>query len=284
MNNITYDIPCNICNSKLYSKLFSIRGCQFVKCKNCGLVYINPRQKDEKIQHSYKKNKFLSCEYYLDTNREDILTFKNWIRLIMHYCPKGKLLDVGCGVGTLLKVAHDCGWNVTGVDLNKKSAEFVKGKYGLNIINTNIEDFKTPELFDAVTMIELIEHAPNPRKTINKARSLLKPGGFLFINTPNVESISSRISGRRWWLYKPNEHLYYFSRATIKRLLESEGFKVILIKKLPRKRNLYTVIDRFGNYSKPLSNILKLIFPKKLSQKILFDLSVGDIFVAAKKI
>jgi SAM-dependent methyltransferase len=81
---------------------------------------------------------------------------------------------------------------------------------------------------DAVVLWDVIEHLPNPRATISRAWDWLRPGGIIALSTGNVSSLAARIHGPDWSLLTPPWHQFYFSRKTLKRLLESCGFEVIL--------------------------------------------------------
>lgn len=142
----------------------------------------------------------------------------------------GKLLDVGCGAGTLLHRMRSLGWSVTGIDFDAKAIEHVKAQYGPGItaLHSNLFDARFPDAsFDAITMSHVIEHVPDPVALIAEARRILTVGGRLIITTPNIQSYGHGRFGDSWWGLDSPRHLQVFSLSALKKCARSAGFETV---------------------------------------------------------
>lgn len=140
--------------------------------------------------------------------------------------PKGRLLDIGCGAGLTVAIAHNSGWSAEGLDLDPAAVANVRAK-GLRA-RTGL----LPELalragfYDVVTMNHVIEHLFDPLKILLECSRILRPGGLLLINTPNAQSLGHRWFREAWVALDPPRHLHLFSAKSLDRLIEVAGFKV----------------------------------------------------------
>ncbi len=142
--------------------------------------------------------------------------------------PAGKLLDVGCGGGRLLKRMKKCGWQVEGTDFDAQATQRVTARYG---IRTHVGDLPQCQLpansFDAITMSQTIEHLYDPAATLHECLRILKPGGLLVMTTPNVDSLGANEFGAFWRGWEAPRHLHLFSVESLQRLTQQAGFEVI---------------------------------------------------------
>lgn len=138
-----------------------------------------------------------------------------------------KLLDVGLGSGAFMELAQAGGWATTGLDLDQRTVKNARDK-GLNAINGGIEALITEaETFDYITISHVIEHVYDPRAVLACAYRLLKPGGRIWIETPNWHAIGRRVYGGAWRGLEPPRHIVLFSWDTLIELLERTGFSDI---------------------------------------------------------
>lgn len=138
--------------------------------------------------------------------------------------PGGKLLDVGCGNGSFLKLARSCGWEVVGLDPDPKAIQNAKN-YGLEAYIGGIEYFTgEEELFDFISLNHVIEHVHNPVATLKSCYALLKPGGRLWVETPNIDSIGYARFKRYWRGLEVPRHLVLFNLKSLSNALIKAGF------------------------------------------------------------
>lgn len=136
----------------------------------------------------------------------------------------GRLLEVGCGGGTMLKIMADRGWDVVGVDFDSKAVENARAK-DLTVLCGSLEDHHLPDdSFNAVVMNHLIEHVPNPGALLKECYRVLAPGGDLIAVTPNAEGWGHQIFGPDWRGLEPPRHLQIFTPQALGRLARQAGF------------------------------------------------------------
>jgi 2-polyprenyl-3-methyl-5-hydroxy-6-metoxy-1,4-benzoquinol methylase len=142
--------------------------------------------------------------------------------------PTGKrLLDVGCGAGFFLRIAKKLGAVGQGVEPSKYAASVAQAQ-GLNVYNGTLEDFaaQTDAKFDVITSNHVIEHVPNPIETLACMKSLLAPGGFVWISVPNAAYPLSKALKGRWHSSDLPYHLMHFSPKSMAMTGEAAGLKV----------------------------------------------------------
>jgi 2-polyprenyl-3-methyl-5-hydroxy-6-metoxy-1,4-benzoquinol methylase len=228
-------VECNLC-SGTDTKPFAQRdGMQLVQCNNCGLVYVNPRRDAESIYQHYNSDQSSRIQYYLDVEIADRRTFNEILDLAEQLVPqRGTLLDIGPNIGTCLALAHERGWIISGVEINADAARYCYEQRGLNVIAGALDANTYPDnSFDIVLMGDVIEHLRDPLDLMRVVGRILKPGGAVIISTPDIAGWAARLLQ-----IKPEEHLYYFSPATITRLLRQAGLDVVGVKCLDRYHNL----------------------------------------------
>jgi SAM-dependent methyltransferase len=252
-------VPCDLCNSNNRILLFKARDYRYghseifniVKCKECGLIYLNPRPTAESISELYKK------DYTPDEEIDNFRAHRRaqklkkllrpyWYKLTGHYLVsdiemRGRFLDIGCGVGNTLEIAREMGDEVYGIELNPKAVKICKDK-GLNVYCGTLEDARYPnDYFDIIWMSQVIEHLLSPKNSLKEIRRILKLGGKLYIFCPNARSYLSKLFGRYWHGWHIPFHFYMFTKETITTMAIKCGFKIEKIS--------YTTPDSWFNVS-----------------------------------
>lgn len=139
----------------------------------------------------------------------------------------GRLLDVGFGNGGFLKVASEMGWNAEGIDFDPKAVGVARAR-GLNVRCGSVADLSAhAEEYDVITLSHVIEHVHEPLVLLRDLYRLLKPGGCLWLDTPNLSSFGSRRYGRNWRDLDPPRHLVLFTPASLRMSLEKVGLQQI---------------------------------------------------------
>jgi SAM-dependent methyltransferase len=142
-----------------------------------------------------------------------------------------RVLDVGCGNGRFLALLRDFGlreWELFGIEIDPEVARQCEAR-GFRVHVARMEDFDPGEgSFDAVIMLQLIEHVEDPVKICERVYAMLSPGGCFVIETPNLAGLDHRIfQGRYWGHYHFPRHWNLFSTAALHRMLEERGFEIV---------------------------------------------------------
>ena len=135
--------------------------------------------------------------------------------------PGGRLLDVGCGNGQFVLHAKDAGWQAEGIDVDAEAIA-----HHPDLRPGTIEE-QPADTYDAITLSHVIEHVTDPVATLEAARRALKPGGSIWLATPNLHAPGHRAYGRHWLHLDPPRHLVLFTRASLRRALGAAGFKEV---------------------------------------------------------
>jgi len=171
---------------------------------------------------------------------------------------RGKLLDVGCGDGRFLRYAREQGFEVWGIDFDKKSVENVKRNLAIDtVFAMSLEEFyeyaKEKGLkFDVITFFEVLEHQDKPREFLEMVKGLLKEGGYIAGSVPNRESMFLELSRYNHEDYPPH-HFLRFSKSSLEKALDFSGFKDVEVYKLDFpfiELPLYLEKKLFGNLDK----------------------------------
>ncbi len=145
-----------------------------------------------------------------------------------------KLLDVGCGDGSLLRMMLEYGWDCQGLDFDDGAVRNAARK-GLHVACGTLEEQRYAEAaFDAITMSHVIEHVPEPLALLSECRRILKPGGRLVLVTPNSQSLGRKMFGSSWSHLAPPYHLRIFSPHSLSTLASRAGFRTVRTATLAR--------------------------------------------------
>lgn len=145
-------------------------------------------------------------------------------RYIPRPAPGGRLLDIGAGNGDFLMTAREAGWEVRGIEPDQ-AAIAVCAERGLDVLAGGIERLEGQRAcFDFITISHVIEHVHEPRQVLQRAFELLKPGGALYIDTPNIDAVGHKRYGVFWRALEPPRHLVLFNWHALERTLHDAGF------------------------------------------------------------
>ncbi|MBN1287552.1 MAG: class I SAM-dependent methyltransferase [Anaerolineae bacterium] len=258
------DIPCNLCGSWDHAPFCPENGRGLVQCRGCGLVYLSPRPPDAELYALYGETYFKSGDSrtvgYTDYARDEPNIRKTAQRRLKHlerYVKPGRMLDVGCSMGFFMAEAAARGWQVQGLDVSAFAVERTRARFGFDARHGSFLELDYPAgAYDLVTIWDVIEHVPDPAAHVQKAAELLRAGGVLVLATPNVDSLPARFTGKNWVGYKlSEEHVYYFSRRTLARMLEKAGFEMLNSRHVGKYVTLDLFFDRFGIYAPVLGKV-----------------------------
>ena len=209
--------------------VFSAYG-RIARCLRCGMAFRDPRESDAHVLSAYAE---LEDGAYLDERECRGMNALLSLKAIRAHLDRGRLLEVGCSTGFFLNAAR-LDFDVVGVEPSEWAARIARERFGLSVHAGPLETFDAaPGSFDAAALIDVIEHVLVPRGACSRVASLLRPGGLLYLVTPDLASLSARLLRSYWWGLRP-AHLTYFSRRTMLRLLGEVGFEVVEMRSFGR--------------------------------------------------
>ncbi|EFL50797.1 Methyltransferase type 11 [Solidesulfovibrio fructosivorans JJ]] len=231
---------CPACNGRGLCLFMKKDGFLFDQCSTCGMVFLNPRLTDAATYafyesewiNIYNETKFHGSSGAIERDRLEnryllgILGDRNSL--------VGKqFLEVGPGgEGTLLHEASLLGCSVTGLELSSDNFASLTKRFGnsATLLNTTLEKAGLSDCFyDYVVMRDVLEHIPNPVDFLRELARILKPGGSLLIQVPNIEGLIYKFSGSRHTVVFGFEHPNYWSPRSLDVALQRAGFSVQLV-------------------------------------------------------
>lgn len=228
---MTETVSCLLCRLDESGLRATIDGWRVVRCRRCGLAYLNPRPAEAELEALYSEAYFRSeqcragvedAEKAISERTEDIVAIERFKR-------NGALLDIGCAAGHLLVAARRRGWDVTGIEFSEWAGRIAKEQFGLEVLVGIVESLTLPrKRFDVITAYHVLEHLPDPLKTLEHLSRWMKDDGLLVIRLPNLQSFDAWYYKEQWEGWKVPFHFYHFSPNTLKRLLGLAGFQVML--------------------------------------------------------
>ena len=250
---------CFSCGSHASRRLFHKFGYAIVQCDACEIVYCDHSPSQKELSEYYSEGYFKGCTdqrgYYDYEADEPLLkaSFLPKLRLVNRLAPRiGTLLDIGCAAGYFLELASDQGWAAYGLEVSAFAANMARRR-GLRVVNGTSPAVFQAGQFDAITMWDVVEHLPDPVVFLKETNRLLRAGGLLSLCTGRIDSTLAKLCGRHSRIFNPPQHLTFFSRRSIERVLNLAGFRVIKVlmdKKLVSLRYLlHLQISLFGEHS-----------------------------------
>ena len=224
-------ISCSLCQTVKAHTLFTRHQFAYQRCQQCSLVRVSPQLTQDTISNIYEKgykNKshaapVLVKQEQIPQRQHDIL------KALIQICGNmGYLLDVGCFEGHFLWSARELGWQVTGTEISETAVNFARETWQLDVRLGALEEIRFEnDQFDAVVLRDVIEHLPDPKHTLQEINRILRPGGALYVWTPNFDSLTRLLVGQRWGAVIFPWHLYYFTPSTLLQMSRTVGFTPI---------------------------------------------------------
>ncbi len=279
-------ISCPLCGSSNFQPTYLDPVPQWIRgqCKDCEFLYANPQPLPETIGELYldEAAQGSPLQQFFRRSLDEILSQppeeagKMFGRKERFWEPEfslprfedergngRRMLDVGCSVGTTMLQYRCRGWQVAGIDLDDQAVDLAKS-LDLDARVATIEDAAfEKESFDLITMMDVIEHVPDPKPIFRKLYDLLKPGGILKLKTPCAESIVHYLYGPQW--ISSDTHLIYFSRRKLLETLQQFGFHILATRSYLEVNKLTHTYDSWRRLS---------VTP--LFDRLVIDLDIGD--------
>jgi SAM-dependent methyltransferase len=238
-------VPCPLCDATESRPVWSRDGASYVRCGACGLLYENPRLTDAELKNFYSAESYFVndgsegspagyVDYFSQCSPALLSEYFEILRREAPGRPSVDLLDIGCGPGGLLAEASRHGWRARGLELSHWAAG-VGRTNGLEIIEGTLEEACFPDIaFDVISMFDVLEHLPHPRRYLQEIQRILRPGGVVVVETPNIDGFFARkVYQSSSDLVKPRAHICLYSPPTARRLFSGEGFEDVRIDLFP---------------------------------------------------
>jgi 2-polyprenyl-3-methyl-5-hydroxy-6-metoxy-1,4-benzoquinol methylase len=244
-------VPCDTCGvtgapvyMRMADHMYGVPGTfTIAKCQSCEQLFTNPRPnlnfidslysnyyngsvallgpQNQSIFERMKRNTFLRKTYHH--------VFGNYLGEVLSKA-RGRVLDVGCGLGNILEELAKLGCEVFGIEPSPAAARICREK-GLDVECGLVDEVIYPEnAFDTVILFHVIEHLPSPKNTLQTIFHILKPGGRVFLVCPNADSYLSKFFGEYWAGWHVPFHFYHFTPQTISKLIGLTDFEIVKLK------------------------------------------------------
>jgi len=236
---------CPVCGGTLFHPFLKAKDhtvskeeFQLVQCDQCQFVFtqdvpdelsIGPYyQSQNYISHSNTQTGLINKMYH----RVRTITLRSKRNLVEKESriKKGTLLDIGSGTGAFLNEMQSAGWKTTGLEPDAGARKNAEELYGIHALPSHELFSVIPQSVDVITMWHVLEHVHALDKYLDQISKVIRPGGTIFIAVPNHTSVDAEKYKNNWAAYDVPRHLYHFSPASMRRLMENHGLKVTKVK------------------------------------------------------
>ncbi|MHB1054086.1 MAG: class I SAM-dependent methyltransferase [Thiobacillus sp.] len=235
---------CPLCHGTRFGTLGEKNGFVVVSCCDCGLRFVQGMPSSNELDAFYR-------QYYANekNERNAIRKVRRWWRKLLPLkllAWKGLFLDLGCNTGFAVEAARRLGFKATGYDLSEQAIELARSTYGNCDFNygTARDAVSKGVRYDAVLCAEMIEHLTELDTLADALSFLVKPGGILYLTTPDAGRYRNPQELLAWKEVCPPEHLIYFGREQISRFLRNAGFSVLFFLPVLHKSSIRVLARR----------------------------------------
>jgi 2-polyprenyl-3-methyl-5-hydroxy-6-metoxy-1,4-benzoquinol methylase len=237
-------------------------------CNSCHCLFLHPMPADEEIAAFYP------TQYWWNSTRSqgdrplkrlEAIYRKFVLRDHISFIERAAanrtgvdLLDVGCGSGTLLGLLKHRGFRPIGVDFSSEAARIAEKENGVSVIVGSLDQARFPDhSFDIVTLFHVMEHVTNPRRVLAEVSRILKPGGALVLQVPNIDSWQFKAFGVRWYGLDLPRHVIDYSKEAMLKLLNDSGFVARRVKHFNLRDNAPAFVSSLFPSLDPVSRTVR---------------------------
>jgi len=284
-------VNCDFCGKSDTTHLFSLHDLKLevpgefilVRCNSCGLLYLNPRPDWDELQRYYKQyHNYLSIEPSVPILSQGGLNRR--CNLIRRYQSYGRLLDIGCGTGMFLKAMQRYqGWELYGIEPVLAVANIARDQHHLEIFPGTLLESKFPDnFFSVVTLWDVLEHVSDPSDSLKEILRILKPGGWVFIQTPDPYCWEARLFKSYWIGFDAPRHLFMFPRPVLTHYLGDIGFKVIHVGSFAG--NVSTIFKSMGQWLRSNNQEKLGSFLLRIANSSIVRLSAAPVYFLLRRL
>jgi len=219
---------CVVCSSPA-TPYREVRGYLYHRCTHCGLQFIGPGSGGIRTADVYGDNYFFGggagYPNYLQEQALLVNHGRRYARIVSRFASPSRLLDVGSAAGFILKGFIDAGWAGVGIEPNATMAAYANTRLGVDVRMGTIEAYRAPELFDLITMIQVLEHVVDLDASLVSAAAATKTGGLWLIESMDGASFLAKLFGIQWHGYSPPSVRCIFTPTALRILARRFGFE-----------------------------------------------------------
>jgi 2-polyprenyl-3-methyl-5-hydroxy-6-metoxy-1,4-benzoquinol methylase len=265
------ELDCLLCGRREWRSLRELgAGQQLVECRACRLVRVSPFPASESLRELYTSPYFRRVAGrggYVDYDAAEAVkrpTFERLLDEIGRRAPaRGRLLDVGAATGLLLDLARARGYETAGIEPNPEASESARARGHLVVTGLlpGALDGVAGD-FDVITLLDVLEHLPDPLAELGRLRTRLREGGLLVAVTPDWGGWFRPLMGAHWPHLKPEEHLWYFRRGTLEALCRKAGFRAATARRSSKTTSLDYLLADFAKHTGPVGAFSRALAPR----------------------
>lgn len=279
---------CVVCGRGQASLLYG----DILKCRECGHIFRNLHLNDERLFRLYNKDYFFGGEHgeysnYLAEKEALQNNFRLRLKILKDFFGPSRhknLFEIGCAYGFFLDVAKNNFDNVQGIDINNDGVAYASGQLKLNVINADFlkHNFGSQQ-FDVVCMWDTIEHLRQPQLYLEKLSRHMRSGALIALTTGDIDSFNARLRKDKWRLMRPLTHVHFFSKKTLKKILNTYGFDIIYEHHCGSYRSVDTIVYRVLAAKRRCSRLYNFLHRSGLVNINIYINLYDIIYVVARK-
>jgi 2-polyprenyl-3-methyl-5-hydroxy-6-metoxy-1,4-benzoquinol methylase len=228
---VSDDIRCCVCDNHAPEKFnlkYRFPAFDVVECNECSFLFIPP----------YYRKKIVYTQYKDASVTEAVRSGNNWVKIQRHklrfrfiskFKKSGTLFDLGAGWGHFMLAAKELGYEVSGIEISEQPYLYCVNDLKLPVRHVDFFTMDEAEKFEIVTMWDVLEHIDNADVFLQKCSRITKAGGYLFLQVPQIDSYIARREKDNWKMMGL-DHVNYFSKKTIRQILQKNGYELLEIK------------------------------------------------------
>ncbi len=264
---------CPVCNYprtrpryRMKDRFYQTTSQEFVlnDCSNCGLLFL-----EEGLVNGQLETFYPSGYWWSESGRSGGLErrYREWMvrsdqlrftRRVLDPVEGLRLLDIGCGSATFVRMARRAGVDAMGLEISEKALEIARKEVPGAVFSGSEEELlKRGQTFDAITLFHSLEHMTDPFHFLKRLQRLLEPEGSLIIQVPNAGSLQARVFGSRWSGLDCPRHLYNYTLLALFQLLGRAGYRVRSVRHFSLRDNAAAMVSSLFPFLDPMSNRVK---------------------------
>jgi len=220
-------VTCMVCGSAGFVPLGQWGGHDIFRCTRCSFGFVHPMPPLSEIAAIY--DRYPATELYSGKAARKIVRAHKRLKRYRHLAPGKRFIDFGCNIGTTVEAARRLGFDAHGTDIDAEAISIAGTLFPGSLYHAGPMETLPVEwgLFDFAFSTEVIEHVPDPESYFAALAARLRPGGVLYLTTPDAGHWRVPADFTAWEHVFPPQHLLYFTRTSMTHFLGRHGFDVI---------------------------------------------------------